>query len=64
MYCIILKYIKCKVCNDFYLYYVAVVEMMAAGLITIAHRSGGPLMDIIVEDPNIRNGYLAVHDKE
>ena len=51
-------------CNDFYLYYVAVVEMMAAGLITIAHRSGGPLMDIIVEDPNIRNGYLAVHDKE
>ena len=50
--------------NNFYLYDVAVVEMMAAGLITIAHRSGGPLMDIIVEDPNIRNGYLAVHDKE
>ena len=48
----------------FILYNIAVVEMMAAGLITIAHRSGGPLMDIIVEDPNIRNGYLAVHDKE
>lgn len=46
--------------NDF----LAVVEMMAAGLITIAHRSGGPLMDIIVEDPTIRNGFLAVHDKE
>jgi len=43
---------------------IAVVEMMASGLITIAHRSGGPLMDIIVEDPNVRNGYLAVHDKE
>ena len=48
----------------FILYDIAVVEMMAAGLITIAHRSGGPLMDIIVEDPNIRNGYLADHDKE
>ena len=46
--------------NDF----LAVVEMMAAGLLTIAHRSGGPLMDIIVEDPTIRNGFLAVHDKE
>jgi alpha-1,2-mannosyltransferase len=43
---------------------IAVVEMMASGLITVAHRSGGPLMDIIVEDPNIRNGFLAIHDKE
>ena len=45
-------------------YISAVVEMMAAGLITIAHRSGGPLMDIIVEDPNVRNGFLAIHEKE
>jgi alpha-1,2-mannosyltransferase len=41
-----------------------VVEMLAAGLLTLAHRSGGPLMDIIVEDTNSRNGFLAVHDKE
>lgn len=27
---------------------ISVVEMMAAGLITVAHRSGGPLMDIVV----------------
>ena len=43
---------------------IAVVEMLAAGLLTISHRSGGPLMDIIVEDVNARNGFLAVHDKE
>ena len=43
---------------------IAVVEMLAAGLITIAHRSGGPLMDIIVEEANARNGFLAVHDQE
>ena len=29
-----------------------------------AHRSGGPLMDIVIEDANGRNGFLAVHDKE
>ena len=56
----VLKYYFKFKSNDF----IAVVEMMAAGLITIAHRSGGPLMDIIVEDPTIRNGFLAVHDKE
>ena len=27
---------------------ISVVEMMAAGLVVIAHRSGGPLMDIVV----------------
>ena len=37
---------------------------MAAGLLTLAHRSGGPLMDIIVEETNGRNGFLAAHDKE
>ncbi|CAB4062260.1 ALG11 [Lepeophtheirus salmonis] len=43
---------------------IAVVEMLAAGLVTLAHRSGGPLMDIIIEDDNSRNGFLAVHDEE
>ena len=43
---------------------IAVVEMLAAGLITIAHRSGGPLMDIIVEEASTRNGFLAANDKE
>ena len=37
----------------------AVVEMMAAGLVTLAHRSGGPLMDIVVETEQNRNGFLA-----
>ena len=38
--------------------------MMAAGLLTIAHRSGGPLMDIIVEDTGARNGFLAITPQE
>lgn len=36
---------------------ISIVEMMAAGLITIAHASGGPLVDIIQEGKN--RGYLA-----
>lgn len=43
---------------------IAVVEMLAAGLITIAHRSGGPLMDIIDETEEFKTGFLAVHDVE
>merc|ERR1711953_1123098 len=45
---------------------IAVVEMLAAGLITIAHRSGGPLMDIVNEstDGDSRNGFLAVSERE
>jgi len=43
---------------------IGIVEMMAAGLLTIAHRSGGPLMDIIVEDAGARNGFLAVTPQE
>lgn len=45
-------------------FHIAVVEMMAAGLVTLAHRSGGPLMDIVIEDENARNGFLASHDQE
>ena len=31
---------------------------------TIAHRSGGPLMDIVVEDSGARNGFLAITSQE
>jgi len=43
---------------------IGVVEMMSAGLLTIAHRSGGPLMDIIVEESGSRNGFLACSAQE
>jgi len=43
---------------------IGIVEMMAAGLLTIAHRSGGPLMDIITEESGSRNGFLAVTPQE
>ena len=29
---------------------IGIVEMMSAGLLTVANRSGGPLMDIVVEE--------------
>ena len=47
----------------YYPFVIAVVEMMAAGLVTLAHRSGGPLMDIVVEEESSRNGFLASHDQ-
>ncbi len=40
---------------------IGVVEMMAAGLITIAHNSGGPKSDIIVP---YTDGYLASTEEE
>jgi len=45
---------------------IGVVEMMAAGLITVAHNSGGPKADIIVPhtDENLRTGYLASNEEE
>lgn len=39
---------------------ISIVEMMAAGLIVIAHRSGGPLLDIVVPAPH---GKIAINDK-
>lgn len=39
---------------------IGVVECMAAGLITIANRSGGPLRDIIETADGSQTGYLAV----
>lgn len=43
---------------------IGVVECMAAGLIMVAHRSGGPLMDIIVESEGSQNGFLAADETE
>lgn len=37
---------------------------MASGLIMVAHRSGGPKMDIIEESEGSRNGYLATFETE
>lgn len=39
---------------------IGVVECMAAGLIMIANRSGGPLMDIIETSEGSQTGFLAV----
>ena len=41
-----------------------VVECMAAGLIMVAHRSGGPRMDIVMESEGSRNGFLAADEAE
>lgn len=38
---------------------IGVVESMAAGLIMVAHRSGGPDMDIVETSEGSQNGYLA-----
>lgn len=40
---------------------ISVVEMMAAGVVTIAHNSGGPKSDII---QNNSTGYLATSEQE
>ena len=41
-----------------------VVECMAAGLIMVAHNSGGPKSDIIVNSGHVRNGFLAEYEDE
>ncbi|KAB0800124.1 hypothetical protein PPYR_06384 [Photinus pyralis] len=38
---------------------IGVVELMAAGLLTVAHKSGGPLLDIIETSEGSRLGFLA-----
>lgn len=37
---------------------------MAGGLVMVAHKSGGPSMDIVIEDERQRNGFLAKTDEE
>ncbi|KAG8282976.1 asparagine-linked glycosylation protein [Homalodisca vitripennis] len=36
-----------------------IVECMAAGLVMLAHRSGGPKLDIVEEEESSRTGFLA-----
>ncbi|XP_064544867.1 GDP-Man:Man(3)GlcNAc(2)-PP-Dol alpha-1,2-mannosyltransferase isoform X2 [Drosophila montana] len=43
---------------------IGIVECMAAGIIMIAHRSGGPLLDIIETSEGSQNGYLATEAVE
>ncbi|CAH0548715.1 unnamed protein product [Brassicogethes aeneus] len=43
---------------------ISIVEQMAAGLIMVAHRSGGPLLDIIETSEGSRLGFLAVTPQE
>lgn len=38
---------------------IGIVEQMAAGLLVVAHRSGGPLLDIIETSEGSRLGFLA-----
>uniref|UniRef100_A0A1A9WTJ2 GDP-Man:Man(3)GlcNAc(2)-PP-Dol alpha-1,2-mannosyltransferase n=1 Tax=Glossina brevipalpis TaxID=37001 RepID=A0A1A9WTJ2_9MUSC len=38
---------------------IGIVECMAAGIIMVAHKSGGPLLDIIETSEGSQNGYLA-----
>jgi len=38
---------------------IGVVEYMAAGMVPVAHKSGGPLMDIVTEYNNKPTGFLA-----
>jgi alpha-1,2-mannosyltransferase len=43
---------------------ISVVELMAAGVVPVAHRSAGPLLDIVVPVEGGRTGYLAESDEE
>lgn len=43
---------------------IGIVECMAAGLIMVAHKSGGPLRDIVETNEHAKTGYLATTDQE
>ncbi|CAL8469297.1 g8838 [Coccomyxa elongata] len=43
---------------------ISIVEYMAAGVIPIAHNSGGPMMDIVVKDSSGMVGYLCENKEE
>ncbi|KAJ1257848.1 hypothetical protein BS78_10G027800 [Paspalum vaginatum] len=43
---------------------ISVVEYMAAGAIPIAHKSAGPMMDIVLDEDGYKTGFLASEKKE
>lgn len=43
---------------------IGIVECMAAGIIMVAHKSGGPLLDIIETSEGSQNGFLAADANE
>jgi alpha-1,2-mannosyltransferase len=43
---------------------ISIVEMLAAGLLVIAHNSGGPALDIINPHEDQQTGYLASNEEE
>jgi alpha-1,2-mannosyltransferase len=43
---------------------IGIVEMMAAGLIVIAHNSGGPKNDLVVPFEGKQTGFLATTPEE
>lgn len=43
---------------------IGVVECMASGLVTIAHNSAGPKMDIVVPHKGQKSGFLAETEEE
>jgi len=42
---------------------IGVVECMAAGTLILAHDSGGPKLDIVIDFERQRTGYLASHEE-
>uniref|UniRef100_A0A7S4MFI8 GDP-Man:Man(3)GlcNAc(2)-PP-Dol alpha-1,2-mannosyltransferase n=1 Tax=Vannella robusta TaxID=1487602 RepID=A0A7S4MFI8_9EUKA len=43
---------------------IGIVELMASGVIVVAHNSGGPKMDIVKEHNGQRTGFLASTEEE
>ncbi|TVU49425.1 hypothetical protein EJB05_00735 [Eragrostis curvula] len=43
---------------------ISVVEYMAAGAIPIAHKSAGPMMDIVLDEDGHQTGFLASEQEE
>ncbi|WVZ82717.1 hypothetical protein U9M48_029949 [Paspalum notatum var. saurae] len=43
---------------------ISVVEYMAAGAIPIAHKSAGPMMDIVLDEDGYKTGFLACEKEE
>ncbi|XP_037087057.1 GDP-Man:Man(3)GlcNAc(2)-PP-Dol alpha-1,2-mannosyltransferase-like [Pollicipes pollicipes] len=43
---------------------IGIVEMMAAGVVVVAHCSGGPLLDIVDTSEAGRTGYLAATEEQ